>query len=175
MVKIIDIPISRQQTKYTCGVAVVKSILEYLGTTIAENRLSKVLKANSEDGTDYNTIFNFLRKVLHCQKLDYLTINKIHKELDNNHPIIVLLQAWSKESNYKNDWKDGHYAIVIGYDDNNLYFMDPSLKKYSYIPTKEFLIRWHDKDKNKKLKNFGIIIHYEFDDKTHHGSFIKTK
>ena len=35
--------------------------------------------------------------------------------------------------------------VLIGYDDENLYFMDPSTgRHYAYIPRGEFVDRWHD-------------------------------
>ncbi len=32
------------------------------------------------------------------------------------------------------DWGDGHYAVAVGYDQQNIYLMDPSiLGNYGYI------------------------------------------
>jgi hypothetical protein len=44
-------------------------------------------------------------------------------------PPMVCLQAWSEDSDgltWRERWEDGHYVVVIGYDNENLYFMDPS-------------------------------------------------
>lgn len=41
--------------------------------------------------------------------------------------MIVAIQAWAEEGvDYNNDWDDGHYVVVIGYDSDNMFFMDPS-------------------------------------------------
>jgi hypothetical protein len=40
-------------------------------------------------------------------------------------PVIILIQAWRDEDNltpWVDDWEDGHYVVVIGYDAQNLYF-----------------------------------------------------
>jgi hypothetical protein len=60
---------------------------------------------------------------------------------------------------WKNAWDDGHFAVVIGYDSDHLYFMDPSLTgNYAFIPISEFLDRWHDVDGTERLHNFGMIV-----------------
>jgi len=54
-------------------------------------------------------------------------------------------------SDWSQDWEDGHYVVGIGYDSNNIYFMDPAtMGNYTYIPVDEFLARWHDKDQRGK-------------------------
>lgn len=63
--------------------------------------------------------------------------------------------------NYPHDWDDGHCAIAISYDDDRIYFMDPStLGNYTYIADPEFLNRWHDTDSDNvtKLIHFGVVL-----------------
>lgn len=92
-----------------------------------------------------------------------MNINMIKEYIDNDYPVIILIQAY-KDSNKKytrEDYSDGHYVVVIGYDDNNFAIEDPSLNnKTGYIPFKELDIRWHGigKTKNEKLDYFGIAI-----------------
>lgn len=163
MVKIIDIPISRQEKNYTCGVAVVKSIFEYFETKISEEKLAKILKSTNKEGTNHNAIYNLIKKVCYCEQLKYLNNKDIEKSINMNHPIIVLLQAWNdKSKKYDNEWNSGHYAIIIGFDNDKFYFMDPSSTKYAFIKKDEFVKRWHDKDRHEKLRHFGIIIEWKF-------------
>jgi hypothetical protein len=48
--------------------------------------------------------------------------------------------------NYTDDWDDGHYNVIVGYDSENFFFMDPWTKEhnYAYIPKTNFGTRWHD-------------------------------
>ena len=40
---------------------------------------------------------------------------------------------------------NGHYMVVIGIDNQNVYFEDPAiLGSRGYITDQEFLDRWHD-------------------------------
>lgn len=163
MVAVINIPISRQEKKYTCGVAVVKSIFNYFKTKISENKLSKILETTNKDGTNHNNIYKLISKICYCEQLEFLTMKDIEKFINKQYVMIVALQAWDKSSSsYEDKWNSGHYAIIIGYDDNKIYFMDPSSTKYAFINKNDFFKRWHDADKENKLKHFSIVLHHKF-------------
>jgi ABC-type bacteriocin/lantibiotic exporter with double-glycine peptidase domain len=61
---------------------------------------------------------------------------------------------------WKTDYDDGHYAIVIGYHGNIIIFEDPSSIRRTWLTEEEFLARWHDVDprKNKKLEHFAMVL-----------------
>ena len=74
---------------------------------------------------------------------------------------MILYQAWSESSESWGDcWDDGHYSVVIGVDDENVYLEDPSLAgEIGFIPRPEFLTRWHDVDREgNELERFGIAV-----------------
>lgn len=76
--------------------------------------------------------------------------------------MIVEIQAWADPgTDYKNDWDDGHYVVVIGFDQDYLYFEDPwILGNIGYIKKTDFPDRWHDiVSGTRKVYNLGIIIH----------------
>lgn len=76
-----------------------------------------------------------------------MDFHALETELRKGLPVVVLLQAWPDKppEDWSQVWDHGHYAVVIGYDRNNIYFMDPSTTgNYSYIPRDEFLLRWRD-------------------------------
>lgn len=47
--------------------------------------------------------------------------------LSRNIPVIVLFQAWRDDTDppYILDNQNGHYVVVVGYDNENLYIEDP--------------------------------------------------
>jgi predicted double-glycine peptidase len=72
-----------------------------------------------------------------------------------------MLQAWPSRSkkNYKNDWKDGHWVVAIGYDAKGVYFEDPSLAAIrGFLNYKDLKVRWHDQAGSGKEKRY--IDHY---------------
>ena len=58
----------------------------------------------------------------------------------------------------------GHWVVAIGYNKDNIFFMDPSTSgNYTYIPKDKLVARWHDYayDSNNQLYNLaqvGIIV-----------------
>ena len=159
---LIKVPLARQATNYTCGVAALQSLLYYYGEEWRQDRLASELKADSIEGTNYRNIVKF------CQNSGYevniyrnLSIDSLKLFIDQYQPILLAIQAWSENpANYAGDLDDGHYVICIGYDKNSFYFMDPStLGNYTYIPNNEFVSRWHDIDQQGiYLQNFGMMI-----------------
>lgn len=158
---LITVPMVRQSTDFTCGVAALQSVFAYFGDDYREDQLAKELKAVPKTGTHYQEMVRLAKAKGYLVKvLKDMTIDDLKKGLADGKPVICLIQAWAdKDVDYANDWLDGHYVVAIGYDTNNIFFMDPStLSNYTFIPTKEFLNRWHDTDGQEKLVHFGLII-----------------
>lgn len=60
--------------------------------------------------------------------------------------MLSLLRHWFPEA-YATVWDAGHYVIMVGYDDDRLFFVDPSNASpagYVYLPRTELDERWHD-------------------------------
>jgi predicted double-glycine peptidase len=83
-----------------------------------------------------------------------MTFDDIKSAIDAGHPILALTQAWSYENDqdydideYSKSWGSGHYVAVIGYDQDNIIFMDPyNMGHYAFVPKSEWDRRWHDYD-----------------------------
>jgi predicted double-glycine peptidase len=158
---LIQVPMTRQATDYTCGVAALQSILYYYGKEYREDQLAEKLRADSIRGTRYPKIVEFARSLGFRVDVQIpMTLEDLKKRIDGRNPVIVLIQAWPDSPvDWSTDWKDGHYAIALGYDADNIYFMDPStLGLYTFIPIPEFLDRWHDADDGTRLNHFGMMI-----------------
>lgn len=159
---LIRVPLTRQGTDYTCGVTALQSIFGYYGIDKRQDELSTAAKSTPEEGTSYKHIASYAQS----QGFDVnirtnMTIDELKGYIDKRKPVLVLIQAWT-ESHYTADRnEDGHYVVAIGYDKNNIYFMDPStLGHYTYIPAAEFVSRWHDSDTkdSEVLVRFGMIM-----------------
>lgn len=162
---LIRVPLMRQGLNYTCGPAVLASMLYYYDQSkdFLEDELAKMLRANEQDGT----LVADMVRVSEAEGFTVTTyynwnLEALKASIDNGTPVIVLLQAWAEKvpgHDYKTDWENGHFAIVVGYDKKNLYFMDPStFGNYTFIPIKQFLDRWHDMDGQERVQNFGMTV-----------------
>ncbi|HTZ39690.1 MAG TPA: C39 family peptidase [Syntrophales bacterium] len=166
----IRVPLIRQMRDYTCGAAALQSVLVYYGEDIGQAELARLLGSDPQKGTSYRAILRFAnRKFPDPRKRDFwmwkrcgMTIDDLRQEIDRGKPAILAFQAWAKPGvNWKKEWNEGHYAVAIGYDENNLIFMDPSvLGHYAFIPVDEFLDRWHDRDPStgERLIQCGLVI-----------------
>jgi predicted double-glycine peptidase len=159
---LIRVPLLRQDTGYTCGVASLQSIFAYYGQDYRADKLARALKTTAQNGTDYRDIIRVaVSNGYSAQKYTGMSVDQLKGFIDAQTPVLLVIQAWpEKPVDWSQDWKDGHYVVAIGYDNDNIYFMDPAtIGNYTYIPVDEFLVRWHDKDqRGKKLINFGIVI-----------------
>jgi predicted double-glycine peptidase len=161
--KIIAVPIVVQTTPYSCGSAVVKSLLNYYGIKKkSEYELNKILNASEDNGIEHTMIMRYLQELkFNVQMTLDMTLDELKACIDKGHPVICAIQAWETHPcNYQDKWDCGHYVLAIGYDKNNVYFMDPSTPNhYTYIPCDEFLLRWHDiAEDHVKLIHLGIWI-----------------
>jgi predicted double-glycine peptidase len=166
----IHLPLVRQARDYTCGVSALRSLLLYYGEEYGELELAKLIGASPRRGTSYRSIIRFanqkfmdpLKRNFQMRIKTNMTLDDLRQLIDQGKPTIVLLQAWGNPGvDWKAEWNEGHYAVVVGYDENNIYFMDPSvLGHYAFVPIEEFLDRWHDKDPvtGEKLIRSGLVI-----------------
>lgn len=162
---LIPVPLARQATNYTCGVAALQSVLAYYGIQVRQDLLAEALLADPEQGTNYHKMVAYAQAHgLHVEVYVDMALDALQRLLDAGQPVIVALQAWADAPvDYVEDWDDGHYAVAVGYDGERIYFMDPStLGNYTYIPVAEFLARWHDmylaQGEPVRLVHFGLVI-----------------
>jgi ABC-type bacteriocin/lantibiotic exporter with double-glycine peptidase domain len=77
-----------------------------------------------------------------------VTIQDLERAVDAGFPPMVDLQAWrDEELPWKDVWDAGHYVVMVGYDRQRLFFMDPGTLTpgaYAYLDRDELDDRWHD-------------------------------
>lgn len=155
------IPLVRQATGYTCGVAALQAVLGYYGVEVREDTLSHAVKSTKQRGTAFSEIALYAAHHGCCVKVQkQMSLGELEELLEQRKPVILAIQAWAeKERDYSQDWDDGHYVVAVGCDQQNIYFMDPStLGRYTFIPKSELESRWHDSDGQAKFERLGIAI-----------------
>jgi uncharacterized protein YvpB len=79
-----------------------------------------------------------------------MSIRGLKSSLDRDRPVIMMLQAWGATKanpwpSYRKAWSDGHWVVAIGYDDDGVFFEDPSLRTVrGFMGFDELKVRWHD-------------------------------
>ena len=161
-----EMPLVEQSTGYTCGAAAMQGVLAYYGLRFTEEALVKDLGSTPKDGTDHVVMAAYGTKLgLHGVVRSNVPLREVQERVESGDAVIVEAQAWQDEKPtlkpYPEVWNSGHYMIVIGVDEKNVYFVDPSAGlKRGYIPIEEFMTRWHDLDlKQQKLHQTAIFFH----------------
>jgi predicted double-glycine peptidase len=167
----VPLPDVQQPDEYSCGAASLMSILAYYGTGPEDyDVLKKKLGVTEKNGTDYHRMVRFAGEVgLQADAKPKMTLAQLEKYLDEGKPVICSIQAYDEHNPpekraeiYKKD-DNGHYLVAIGYDDANVYFMDPALTgRRGFLPKNEFESRWHDNEgtseRPKLISHLGLVI-----------------
>jgi ABC-type bacteriocin/lantibiotic exporter with double-glycine peptidase domain len=160
----INLPTGRQTFDYDCGAKALQLVMAYYGVEIREDELMSQL-GSSPDGTSIESMIQVAeRHGFQVEAACNTTIAKIKEYLDENYPVIILLQAWADRFMTLEDWKedtlDGHYVIVISYVNGIIVFEDPSSFHLTWLSETELNARWHDidPDTQKKLDRFAMVL-----------------
>jgi predicted double-glycine peptidase len=152
---VVPVPIVAQQTDFTGGDVATLALLRYwqnaIYASVPETSLYALLHTTSVNGTEPYDIATYLNG-LPGMTATYVTaangtqLSDLEAAVDRREPPIVDIQAWdSTPGAWSGDWSDGQYAVMVGYDADNLYFMDPStVGHYGYIARADLAARWHD-------------------------------
>lgn len=163
---ILNVPDVKEPTNYSSGPSSLQAVLAYYGT---DTSISKIINITNttENGTAPDKLVQASIELgFNAQLKENLTLQDLQNNLNQGIPIIILCQAWGDNGTpYSNDTAHGHYMVVIGMDEKNVYLEDPAiLGSRGYIPRQEFLERWHDLYLNQTgnnsttVNNQGIII-----------------
>ncbi|MCE5214312.1 MAG: C39 family peptidase [Methanobacterium sp.] len=165
---LLNVPDVRQPTNSSCGPTALQAVLDYYGTDKPVDVLINMTNS-SENGTTPDNIAQAARDLgFNAEIKENMTPQDLQQNINQGTPTIIVCQAWrdgnTTNQSWKDDQDDGHYMVVIGIDDKNVYFEDPAiLGSRGFIPLQEFLERWHDQYENQTGNNttvnhLGIMI-----------------
>jgi ABC-type bacteriocin/lantibiotic exporter with double-glycine peptidase domain len=160
----IDLHITRQTYNFDCGAKALQTVMAYYGVDLREDRLIEEL-GSGEHGTHIEKIVQLAERMGFVVVVkEGLTIPKVKRYIDQGTPVMVTLQAWADRymtiQDWREDWDDGHYAIIIGYKNNTILFEDPSSFRRTWLKMTEFMARWHDQeeDTGRRYRRLGIVL-----------------
>jgi uncharacterized protein YvpB len=85
-----------------------------------------------------------------------VSLEEVKRYVDENRPVIVLVQAWAERYMTLEDWEknneNGHYVIVIGHHGYVIVFEDPASFRRTWMTEEQFLARWHNVDSRTQDK-----------------------
>jgi predicted double-glycine peptidase len=160
----IDLPSGRQTFDFDCGAKALQLVMAYYGVDVREDELLKALHCDTE-GVSVNSMISVAKdNGFAVSGRSGTTIEEVKQLVDENRPVIVLVQAWAERYMTLEDWwkdvDDGHYVIVIGHVGSIIVFEDPSSFRKTWLTEGEFNARWHDIDPETKevLDHFAMVL-----------------
>jgi predicted double-glycine peptidase len=160
----LNLRIGRQTFDFDCGAKALQIVMEYYGVEMREDELLKELKTD-EKGTDYTSMIALAEKNgFQVFASDGVSLEELRRFINRGYPVIVILQAWADRYMTLEDWRasydQGHYAIVVDYQNHIIVFEDPASIRRTWLSEEEFLARWHDIDPKtrEKVEHFAIVL-----------------
>lgn len=135
------VPFRRQVTSYLCGPLSLLMVSHYFGQNTTLKQLARSSGAKKSIGTSR------LRMAMAMRKQGFIVtvkqdakIQDLLRGIQQGYPVIV---------NYR-DLKDneGHYGVVVGYDNNHLYLHDSLIGPSVKVEKKRFTRRWFGSNRN---------------------------
>jgi len=160
----IDLPIGRQTFDFDCGAKALQIVMAYYGIDVREDELLGELKCDAGGVPVQNMISVAEKRGFNVVAKCGVSLERVKQYVDENHPVIVLAQAWAERYMTLEDWKedndDGHYVIVIGHHGYVIVFEDPASFRRTWMTEEEFVVRWHDVDPRtqEKFDHFAMVL-----------------
>lgn len=128
-----------------CGPASLKIVLDYYGVVKEEKELAKMCGTKKDLGTDDQGLKTAAEKLGFKVKIkDNSNFRDIEKWLDKGVPVIVNWFTRGRTDYMDADVSDGHYSVVCGLDDKNIYLQDPETGKMRKLDKEDFMTVWFD-------------------------------
>jgi predicted double-glycine peptidase len=168
--QLLDVPDVKQPSNYTSGPASLQAVLDYYGMDMMVDDLINITNTTPVNGTLPENIAQTARNLGFSAEIKQnMTLEELQENINQEIPVIIDAQVWKSNNTTGNltaDQLDGHYMVVIGIDNENVYFEDPAvLGSRGYMTNQEFLDRWYavypDPDNNGTnitTNHLGIII-----------------
>ena len=160
----INLHSGRQTFDFDCGPKALQTVMAYYGVEVREDELIEALGAG-EDGTSVaGMVAVAQRHGFQVKACSGWALREVKRTVETGNPVIILLQAWADRymtlEGWRNDYDDGHYAIVIGFAKGVVLFEDPASFRRTWLREREFRARWHDRDSktNEIFERFGMVL-----------------
>ena len=179
----VEIPLIRQGTTYSCGIASMHSLLRWASYNldINDEHLMEACGTTKESGTAYQRLLSYMQETgqLDAEWKEKMTLEEVKNTIDAGGVVMMPIQAWESKNDsagestafetddYKDYWAAGHWVIACGYNDRSVLFMDPSTAGcYTQMPWGALDMRWHDSPDYEdgsttftKYEHCGLVIY----------------
>ena len=135
--KILKVPHYLQSDDSSCGPASLRMVFAYYGKFYSEEDIKEICDHTYELGCKSEDMVCAAEAIgFKVYLKNNSTIDEVIRLIDANVPVIV---DW-----FCGDPPEGHSSVVIGYNDNNLFILDPYLEEMRVVSKYDFRRCWFD-------------------------------
>lgn len=128
-----------------CGPASLKMVLAYYGVDNDEEEVAAKCGRDPDLGTDDNSIKKAAESYgFKVEIYNEASFEDIQHWLDKKVPVIVDWFTRGRSDYDDSEVADGHYSVVVGLDEQNIYLQDPEIGKLCTIDRDDFIRVWFD-------------------------------
>lgn len=128
-----------------CGPASLKILLSYYGVEKDEKELAKLCRTKKDLGADDQGIKKAAESLGFKVKIkNNSSFKDIGRWIDRGVPVIANWFTRGRADYTDTDVSDGHYSVVCGLDDKNIYLQDPEIGSMRKLDKEDFMTVWFD-------------------------------
>jgi len=128
-----------------CGPASLKIVLSYYGIEKSEKELYDLCGTDPDLGTNDQGIKRAAELCgMTVEIFNESSFEEIERWLVRKVPVIVDWFTRGRTDYTDSDVADGHYSVVMGLDDDNIYLQDPETGGIRTLNREDFLRIWFD-------------------------------
>ncbi len=141
-----------------CGPASLKILLSYYGVKKDEKELAELCRTKKDLGTNDQGIKKAAESLGFKVKIkNNSSFKDIERWIDKGVPVIVNWFTRGRVDYTDADISDGHYSVVCGIDNKNIYLQDPETGSMRKLNKEDFMTVWFD-FAGKYIKSDELII-----------------
>lgn len=128
-----------------CGPASLKIVLDYYGLEKSEKELAELCNVDSDLGVDDTAIKKVAEELgFNVEIKNESSFEDIEQWLKKDVPVIVDWFTRGRTDYTDEDVSDGHYSVVCGLDEDNIYLQDPETGGMRKLDKEDFMTVWFD-------------------------------
>jgi predicted double-glycine peptidase len=154
-----DVPVVKQRTTYTCGVACLRSALTFFDLpTPGEAEIVESIGVDPKIGAEPSELIAAGEALgLEAQVLKKSSVEQIADAKEHGAFIVLLIQFFDDPAE---DYDEGHYVAFQEANDDGVSVMDPARGEAGMrtLSEEEFVARWHGVWEDGEKVNRGAIV-----------------
>ena len=146
MIKLLPVnPFQETLSGGYCGPASLKMVLEYFGESHSEEEIARRCRRDSKLGTNDTAIAKAARSYgFEVGIKNNASFTDLGRWFKKGVPVIVNWFTRGRSDDGDSEVPDGHYSVVVGLDEKNIYLQDPEIGALRKLKRDDFLRVWFD-------------------------------